>query len=70
MLLEMMKQMILTKQHGYNPHRQPPFSNGTMANINDILLMEAVTYQNYSQMKVKHTSELSVHEYLSSWMIK
>jgi hypothetical protein len=31
----------------YYLHQTTPFSNGTMANINDILPMETVIYQNY-----------------------
>jgi hypothetical protein len=31
----------------YDPHQQPPFSNGTVANINDTLNMEALICQNY-----------------------
>jgi hypothetical protein len=40
-LLETMKQMNLMNKHGYNLHQQTPFSNGTIANINDTLNMEA-----------------------------
>ncbi len=34
------------EKHGYNLHQQPPFSNGTMANINGILNMETLICQN------------------------
>jgi hypothetical protein len=69
-LLKMMKQMISTMTPRYYLHQQTPFSNGTMANINDILPMETVIYQNYQQMKVNHTSTHSAQAYLNSWMIK
>jgi hypothetical protein len=46
-LLEMMKQMNLMNKHGYNPHQQPPFSNGTMANINGTLNIETPICANY-----------------------
>jgi hypothetical protein len=39
--------MNLMNKHGYNLHQQPPFSSGTMANINSTLNMEALICQNY-----------------------
>jgi hypothetical protein len=45
-LLKMIKQMNSKNKHGYNPHQQSPFSNGTMANINGILNMETLICQN------------------------
>jgi hypothetical protein len=46
-LLEMMKQMYLMNKHGYDPHQQHPFSNGTMANVNGFLNMETLICKNY-----------------------
>jgi hypothetical protein len=66
----MMKQMNLMNKHRYKIHQQPPFSNGTLANINSILNMGTIIYQNYRQMKVKHTLLHSKLAYQHLWMIK